>query len=168
MRPSSPWVNSPAFLKQDEEYWPQQNTSAELKSDDGEVKISWVGNVVINAGALPDPKRFSSWTCYKRAVTWMLRFIQNTRRPDDKRVFSPLSVAELEDAENLVVKVSQQSAYPDELASLKAKKPLPVRSHIVSLSPWLDENGMLRAGGRLRNAPVSNYARHPPILDRAS
>ena len=31
----------------------------------------------------------------------------------------------------------------DALGTIYDDKPLPVRSHIVSLSPWLDENGML-------------------------
>ena len=46
------------------------------------------------------------------------------------------------------------------------KLPLPLRSKLLSLTPFVDEFGLLRVGGRLCKVPVPEETCHPVILDR--
>ena len=40
------------------------------------------------------------------------------------------------------------------------------KSLIYLLEPFLDEEGIVKVGGRLRNAPLSEKARHPVIVPK--
>ena len=40
------------------------------------------------------------------------------------------------------------------------------KSYTTILEPFLDEDGILRVGGRLKNAPLTEMARHPVILPK--
>ena len=49
---------------------------------------------------------------------------------------------------------------------LKQGKPTPNNSKLLSLSPVLDEEEILRVGGRLRNSQLQFEAKHPALLPR--
>jgi hypothetical protein len=57
---------------------------------------------------------------------------------------------------------------PYKLTCLMDGKVCPTNSSILSLSPQLDEIGVLRIGGRLRHAPLPRDRRHPILLPRHS
>lgn len=40
------------------------------------------------------------------------------------------------------------------------------RSHFISLSPLLDENGLLRVGGKLYNSNLAYETKHPILLPK--
>ncbi|XP_077262536.1 uncharacterized protein LOC143897601 [Temnothorax americanus] len=43
-------------------------------------------------------------------------------------------------------------------------KPLNAKSPLLSLNPFVDHEGLLRVGGRLKNAPISFNSKHPILL----
>ena len=45
---------------------------------------------------------------------------------------------------------------------------LPPRGHLRRLVPFMDNEGILRVGGRLQNAPLSQEEKHPAILPNKS
>ena len=57
----------------------------------------------------------------------------------------------LQDAEKCIVKMVQLKQFKEELKPLKMKngENVKISSKISSLNPYLGENGMIRAGGRL-------------------
>ena len=118
--------------------------------------------------SLPDPEKFSSWTRYRRVIAWTCRFIHNARLPNESRIKGPLSVSELTRAEVLAVKCSQRKSFPDDFETLSKNLPLPPKSRLLAFTPYLDDDGLVRVGGRLRKAPLSEETRHPVILDPKS
>ena len=66
-----------------------------------------------------------------------------------------MTVAELEEAEKVLVKDAQS-----------AIKPLIQKNEFRNLAPFIDDDGIIRVGGRIENAPVSYETRHPPIIPR--
>ncbi|KAJ8352099.1 hypothetical protein SKAU_G00235750 [Synaphobranchus kaupii] len=57
------------------------------------------------------------------------------------------------EAENLIFRRAQQDSFPEEIHLLKASKPIPSSSRLLTLSPELDEAGdLIRVGGRLHRA----------------
>ena len=96
---------------------------------------------------------------------WINCFIVNSRLPEEKRVTGPLSVDELSRAEMLAVKRAQMESFPEDREALLKNLPLPPRSKLLSLNPFMDKAGLLRVGGRLRKAPLPEETRHPVILD---
>lgn len=51
---------------------------------------------------------------------------------------------------------------------LKRKKVLPKQHQMSALSPYLDERGLMRVGGRLQKAALSNNSAHPLLLSTRS
>ena len=87
-------------------------------------------------------------------------------------------------AEHSTLKSLQEEAFSEEIKILKSlgvqnddasrefamRRDLSMKktSSLYRLDPFLDENGVLRVGGRIRNAPVSYEIKHPVILPSKS
>ena len=77
-----------------------------------------------------------------------------------------LSVSEIEAAEIEVVRLVQNDSFSDEIHTLKSGEAVPLKNKISPLSPFVDSAGMLRVGGRIRNAPIPASAKHQLILPK--
>ena len=168
----SRWLQGPAFLRDSREHWPPDIHLQTPEDSDPEVRSVSLTSTAAASPVLPDPARSPCWTRYKRSVAWLMRFLNNfaaTHGREDKQEWrrtGPLSVAELEDAEDCIVRKAQSEHFSEELAGLLKGKPISSRSDLLTLSPWVDQSGMMRVGGRLGNAPLPDAARHPVILPR--
>ncbi|XP_017797043.1 PREDICTED: uncharacterized protein LOC108578262, partial [Habropoda laboriosa] len=75
-----------------------------------------------------------------------------------------LTTRELIDAEIALVKLAQRDQFNLEVDALIKKRSLNPRSVLRALSPFLDNAGVIRVGGRLDNAPIAYEHKHPMIL----
>ena len=133
--------------------------------------------------------RFASWFRAKRAVAVCLRLKRCLKKgKKSERVrpacYQPVNVEEIGHAEKEIIRCLQYEHFKDEILALsslqtgvefhdrkKAKQrnlDLKKCSSLYRLDPYLDTNGLLRVGGRLRNASISEGAKHPVILPRRS
>lgn len=71
---------------------------------------------------------------------------------------------EFEQAEITLIKMLQRDKWPEEVQRLESKKPILNRSWIANLNVFLDENGVMRVGGRINKASLPYDQRHPIIL----
>ncbi len=76
----------------------------------------------------------------------------------------PLSFQELKHATCYWIKTIQSEYWQKEIDALKGSSRIRQTSRILSLNPLLDENDVLRVGGRQENAESSYDCRHPIIL----
>ena len=172
----SRWIRGPDFLWQPEVCWPADCQRRSVDSSDPEMKTVLATRKGDHTppDLLPDPQRFSSWTRFKRSVGWIRRFLNNftvAHAPNSTqltRLSGPLSAEELRSAESVIIRQSQRIAFAQEITALEAGEPVPRYSRLQPLSPQLDKEGLLRVGGRLRNAPLPEETRHPVILPRDS
>ena len=58
----------------------------------------------------------------------------------------------------------QREAFAEELASLEKEKCVGKSSRLLSFAPYLDEDEIIRVGGRLDHAKLPYEIRHPIIL----
>lgn len=65
-------------------------------------------------------------------------------------------------------RLSQLVFFQKEILLLQNKMILDHKSSLLALNPFLDENGVLRVGGRLENATILVDRKHPIILHRHS
>jgi hypothetical protein len=160
------WTQGPEFLQKEEEKWPM---SPDIKHEDlkhdCEVKQNNMTCAVVPAE--PDDiidqllRRYSCWFRLRRAVAWIRRFITKTKDVTQK---GPLQVSELEGAERAIVRYIQNQTYSKEIHCLSQGQKIPAQSTIHQLQPVLDDEGILRVGGRLRFAPLSDASKYPMIL----
>ncbi|GFR28831.1 integrase catalytic domain-containing protein [Trichonephila clavata] len=107
-------------------------------------------------------QNFSSWNKLKRVVAYCLRFVKNCSLAACKRRKSFLTTTELSEAEKAIVKFIQHDHFSMEVSYLSAGKQLPSSNKLIPLTPFYDDFGIIRVGGRLKNSilPESAEASH--------
>ena len=72
-----------------------------------------------------------------------------------------LSVKEREDAQASIIRLLQQEQFVEEMKSLKAEKEIPKNCKIHQFSPFIDQQGLIRAQGRIGKNQLSFETKHP-------
>lgn len=105
----------------------------------------------------------SNLTRVIRVVAWILRFVyRNYNKP------TYLTITELRKAQFIIIKYIQQSEFTEDINCIKKNGTVNSKSRILPLNPFLDREGMLRVGGRLKNANISQEMIHPLIIPHSS
>ncbi|XP_024878113.1 uncharacterized protein LOC112458609, partial [Temnothorax curvispinosus] len=76
----------------------------------------------------------------------------------------PLTPAEIEQAETIILKTVQREVFLKEVRALEQQQSIPKGSKLSSLSPILDQKGVIRVGGRLSQADIPETQKHPILL----
>jgi len=108
--------------------------------------------------------KFSSWEKLRRILALLLRFKHNLKNPS-KRITGRLSSSEIQSAVMTICKIVQQSEFAQEFEQIK--KHNTCSNRIRNLSPFIDEVGLIRVGGRLKNANIDAQAKHPILLPKS-
>eukprot|EP00112_Aurelia_sp_Birch-Aquarium-sp1_P021942 Seg6027.3 transcript_id=Seg6027.3/GoldUCD/mRNA.D3Y31 product="hypothetical protein" protein_id=Seg6027.3/GoldUCD/D3Y31 len=80
-----------------------------------------------------------------------------------KSNISPPTISELEAATKVLVRHVQETEFAEDIKIMQKEKG-PLKGSLLRLSPFVDADGLLRVGGRLRNAPIPYSAKHQLIL----
>ncbi|XP_055840968.1 uncharacterized protein LOC129908493 [Episyrphus balteatus] len=76
----------------------------------------------------------------------------------------PLTVAEINNAKKAILKKMQQNKFKEEFKILRNGAELPKHNQFNSLTPFLDEEGLIRVGGRLEASSLPYDAKHPILI----
>nr|XP_049696300.1 uncharacterized protein LOC126054500 [Helicoverpa armigera] len=155
------WWNGPSFLAESEDSWPAYTTDS-IELPELKTHHTLGGG---DASSMPDLSvhlaKFSNLTTLIRVLARVLRFVKNCR---SNRLRGPLEVSELESAHNVAIKLAQKDSFPIELEQLGKGKCLNHKAALTSLNPFLDENGIIRVGGRIVSSSYQYDKRHPILL----
>lgn len=154
--------NGPKFLKKDQSNWPinKFKPSMEVNALPEKRKVTLTATVARECSLLT---KYSSFSKLKRVLGFCIRFIHNLR-DNNNRLKGPLSINELAKSHNKIMELIQRREFPDEYQALKNSQPINKASRLYNLDPFIDENGLLRIGGRLRNASLSFDRKFPIVL----
>ncbi|GFV12974.1 integrase catalytic domain-containing protein [Trichonephila clavipes] len=140
----------------------QEHMSAEAKRTSKLIML----NVVDATFKTEFFQKFSSWNKLKRVVAYCLRFVKNCSLSACKRRKSFLTTAELSEAEKGIVKFIQREHFSMEVSYLSAGKQLPSTNKLIPLTPFYDDSGIIRVGGRLKNSILADSQKHPILLPK--
>lgn len=157
------WFNGPDWLYKSEQFWPVLNSN--LPEELPEMKI--VNETVLKVEIhLPNYiiSKYSSFSKLTHIVAYLLRFRFNLTKNSKERLLSKLSVNEIEMAIHTIVKMVQEESFSNEIKLLKNSRLLSKNNKLRSLDPFLDQNGILRVGGRLVNANLKFDSKHPILV----
>ncbi|XP_051165295.1 uncharacterized protein LOC127284056 [Leptopilina boulardi] len=155
------WWEGPTWLRDSPETWPRRNCGLETTEE------SRIVSHLINNNLEPDwqsqlMSHYSSWAHLLRVTAHILRAIQAFKR---QILFSnQVTATEINNAALFWVKYIQENSFAHEIQCLKEGKPIPSSSRIQKFSPFLEDNGILRLGGRLRQSKLLTYQNPPAIL----
>lgn len=163
---SSNWLTGPSFL------WNKdipvfESLSADLQSDDPEVKRSFVNTIL--ADTVPTPmmrrlERFSLWENAIKAFKVLLTII-STKLNDTTHG----EVEIRQRAVLAIIKIVQHLVFADEVKCLQdnnMNNTVKEQNSLFRLDPFVDDQGILRVGGRIRRADLEYGIKHPIILPR--
>ena len=190
------WFHGPKFLwqeiKQIQAQFPAQldPNDQEVKKD--ATTVLTTKQVVEREKGFPEVleadrfKHFSSFDSLKRSIVFTQRMIER-KRPDKHYNWRPQegppTVRELEGAERTIFKSVQhkhfsaeigklerltanKDMFPDRYSARARNSALKHTSCLYRLDPFLDGQGVLRVGGRLKNAVTPFEVRHPILVPK--
>ncbi|GBN90505.1 hypothetical protein AVEN_67660-1 [Araneus ventricosus] len=161
---NSLWFHVPTFIKLEISL---PVDTIELNNNEflNEVKTSCASVLICNSSNdfISDILNLSnSFTKLCRIVSYIFRFIHNLKNPTERKK-GKLNISEIKEASNFMVKQVQLSAFSEEIKGLS--KGLDIKeSKIKNLAPFLDEDNILRVGGRLQKTRLIQDEKHPKLL----
>ena len=159
------WLGGPKFLERPEHDWPvEREPSTESATPDIEMKTEFLGATTDKPQlALPDISRFSSWIRLARVTGWVVRYVRNLKAKISRKplINGELRPNEFRRAQHLWWLKAQADTYSTEIVDLNTSSNVQKSSRLYTLSPILDEEGIIRLSGRIRTAPVGS----PIVLD---
>lgn len=186
------WKQGPEWLKKPQSQWPKSKLTVtpEMQTEIGkEVKASQgiylsiftLNHTHYNTQGMQNQMKTrelltvsNSFKKVIRITAYALRFIKNTRMKRNERyenyrkngtMTTNLKPLELLEAARIWIRQAQLAAYKKELESINAKEAtFSQKRKIGGLKPYLDEHGVLRAGGRIDKADVPYDRKHPIII----
>ena len=153
----SEWLTGPAWLKQRENEWPKQVnlTFASDKQNDQMVFSAKVKEKKL----IIQWERFSNFNQLVNTMAYVQRVFRK-----HKQATKTLSVDEKEGAQAGIFRLLQQEQFAEEMKSLKAEKEIPKNSKILQFSTFIDQQGLIRAQGRIGKSQLKFETKHPILL----
>ncbi|XP_045455426.1 uncharacterized protein LOC123665124 [Melitaea cinxia] len=159
---SSLWWSGPSFLQSEPRDWPIQ-PKQEIQFSDLPETIGCL-HVVQESNIFTELiTRFSVFSKLQRVVSFIFRFINNCRGKSEK-LSGNITIDELGNATNFLLRIAQQDSFLEEYQLLINNQNLPYKNRLLSLSPFIDDNKLMRVGGRLANTNYDFNVKHPILL----
>ena len=156
------WWEGPTWLKEDPLPIPKQPPRKTLPEP---VSV----HVVQQQSSIADDllSLNSNYHVILSITAWCLRFFHRIKdgRPNPDNRTRHLTGAEVTAAEHWLLLEAQRQSYPKDTEALLKKKPLPRSSRLKALNPILDQENLLRVGGRLSHSSLSKSQQQPIIAD---
>ena len=157
------WTNGPNFLHEPKTCWPKLAKLGEIDEKDLEVckekRLLTVKTEPEGIGLIVAST--SSWFRLKRKIAWLMKIKNRLLKREES---NKVSKNDLEKAELVLLSYLQKQSFPKELKMLSQSSPVPKQSPLSKLNPFLDEQGVIRVGGRLGNTETNNFQQSHPII----
>lgn len=160
---ASLWWHGPTFLQVDKEHWPRDDI-VRLSDETPERQKTTATAISVNYSIVDDLlKQHSDLNKVCRIIAYCLRF-RKLYRPSMPMEF--VSHGEISHALEVACKTVQKIAFPNKYNQLGKGNLINTTSKLLPLAPFIDQSGLLRVGGRLKNSELQFDACHPVMLPR--
>ncbi|XP_054868653.1 uncharacterized protein LOC129349462 [Amphiprion ocellaris] len=169
---NSNWFKGPEFLWQGD--LPiETDKVTEVMPDDPELKTVHVLNTKVRQEKrtmLDCLAKFSDWKRAVKAIARLRKFVKDFKGVTQTKGENT-SVEDRQEAELFIIKLAQENTFSKEIKDLTQGKDIQLKDKthkLYSLSPFVDEQGVLRVGGRLTRSSLHPHIKHPAIIPKSS
>lgn len=168
------WLTWPSFLRNHKPSLPEEDIFevADPKlNPEVRPQVSTLSTAASNAQLGSQRiEKFSSWRSLTRAVTCLIhvaRLFKKTSALGPSKCKgcnycqTAYTVEELSKSKDLVIRTVQQESYA---AELECQEEIPENSTLKKLDPFIDNNGLLRVGGRITEAELESDEKNTIII----
>ncbi|KYM75545.1 Galectin-4 [Atta colombica] len=157
------WITSPNFFRKwDEEHWPP-SVFPRLDNDLPEQRKIRVLVSTFHSCIIDLLNKHSNLNKICRIIAYCLRLSKAYR---EHRISTFVSPVETSTTLDCICRTMQQRAFYREYEVLVKNEIVNTSSNILSLSSFLDESGLMRIGGKLKNSNLAFNACHSILLPR--
>lgn len=172
---SSSWLLGPQFLRQSATEQDEEAETFELVDADTDKEVRPQATCLLTK-VTEQPlgskrfERFSSWKSLVRGMALLVHVAFKSFSGESSdgckgwHQCSQLLATERSQAKTRIFKAVQEEVYKEELKCLTQGSTVHCQSSFAKLDPFIDENGLIRVGGRIRRADLGDQEKHPLIL----
>ncbi|XP_072384591.1 uncharacterized protein [Diabrotica undecimpunctata] len=155
------WWHGPSWLSEGKDNWPIPKFKSVKNLPEKRPKYQLSAHVK-QRKPFSIIQKYSSISRLQRIIALLLRFKHNGLNKSDK-YWGQISITELEVSLNTIVKIVQNECFQSEISQILKGNTVKRNSNLISLNPFL-KDGILRVGGRIKNADFSTFSQRHPIL----
>ena len=149
----SVWLNGLAWLKRSEDNWPKPwCRENELEPE----QVTGIVATETKLDQLFDWRRYSTFNRIKNLIAYCRRFKTKKR--------GPLKADEIHQAEQILLRFVLNESFSNVLKSIANSKKIYKTLDIAKLSPFIEEDGMIRVKASLKHSNLDYNAKHPILL----
>nr|XP_054604550.1 uncharacterized protein LOC129165413 [Nothobranchius furzeri] len=171
---STLWFHGPAFLLKEQTVFPEKGPFKLIDPEsDGEIRHN-VSVLVTTAGpgglGLSRFERFSKWTSLVRSVAYLHHIADSfmSKNGGECRGWhlckTSLKGDALRQAEHTIIRCVQNDVYAEEINCIMMKREIPCTSTLLKLHPFMDNDSLLRVGGRLAASNLTGHETNPLLI----
>ena len=186
------WLSGPEFLQNPSEITMLGMEQAILSPNDPELRkdLKPLTTSTKLSGSSPLGmerfKRYSSWPSLRRAIAILIAKVKSLKerntsdKPSQSVHYQHQSPDVIDRAAKVIIKAVQREAFKEEFEVIaqsssendssrneaKVRKKSLKKSTLYQLDPYVDDAGILRVGGRLRQTNLSFNEKHPVLLPK--
>jgi hypothetical protein len=109
--------------------------------------------------------QFSNFRKLVRVIAYCRRMLRLKLPVDERQQLTPyLTASEIRNATNCCIRMCQNQNFGKEIHDIQTKNCVNKGSKLISLNPFLDNEYLLKVGGRLQMSKLSENSKHPIIL----
>lgn len=163
------WFSGPTFLHAaDSEWLPHSKYDWSSTDEVPERKLAKPLSLVANMGTniwcnISEMKYVNDYTRMLKTMAYVARYISNSKKPLETRKLLPLDGDDFVAGLKMIIKLIQQECYSDVIKELQTRGALK-KGYLKSLSLFIDNEGIIRVGGRLQFSSLSYTSKHPMLF----
>lgn len=154
------WQRGPVWLKIDASEWPRN-----IVDSVSILELRPTHLIHFATQKVELITKYSSIVKLKRMTALILHFKYNAFNKGNRRI-GRLTFKKLNDASLTILKITQSEAFSSDTKKLAQTKSVTASSQLRALNPFLDEQGLIRVGGRLKNSVLPYSEKYPIDLPK--
>ena len=158
------WWEGPEWLKQPQEEWPcSEACDYSTETEARKSALQGVYSATVSEEVPSWLSKFSSFDKLLHVAAYIYRWRSRILAHSIPRS-TWLSAYELSRGRTYIFRLVQNEAFSSEIKELEKKETVSSSSPLFRLSPFIDQDRLLRVGGRLQSSFLSEDEKHPIVL----